>query len=57
MEETNIMKTKRRLIINLLEWNLIPVSWDFDNRDLGVEHRRYSFLCFKFESYKTRIPC
>ena len=51
------MKTKRRLIINLLEWNLIPVSWDFDNRDLGIEHRRYSFLCFKFESYKTRIPC
>jgi hypothetical protein len=46
------MKTRRRFIINLLEWNLLPVKWDYDNMGYGIEHRRYYFLCFKFETYK-----
>lgn len=48
------MKTTVRFVINLVEWNLLPVRWDFDSMDLGVQHRRYYFLCFKIEMYKAR---
>ncbi len=48
------MKTKIRFIVNLIEWNLLPVQWDFGSMDLGIEHRRYYFLCFKLEIYKTK---
>jgi hypothetical protein len=48
------MKTKVRLVINLTEWNILPVKWDFNSVDLGIQHRRYYFLCFKFEIYKTK---
>jgi hypothetical protein len=46
------MKTKIKFVINLVEWNLLPVTWNFDNIDLNIEHKRYYFLCFKFEIYK-----
>ena len=48
------MKKQVRFVVNLVEWHLLPVRWDFDSIDLGIEHRRYYFLCFKLETYKTR---
>jgi uncharacterized protein YijF (DUF1287 family) len=49
------MKTKVRFVINLVEWSLLPVNWDMSSMDLGIEHRRYYFLCFRLEIYKTRL--
>ncbi len=46
------MKTKVKLTMNLVEWNLIPAEWNLDSYDFGIKHRRYYFLCFKFEIYK-----
>ena len=48
------MKRKIKIMINLVEWNLLPFKWDYSNASLGIEHKRYYFLCFMFEIYKTK---
>jgi hypothetical protein len=40
------MKTKVKFKINLVEWNLLPVYWDFNKSELGIWKKEYSFLCF-----------
>jgi hypothetical protein len=48
------MKQRLKITINLVEWNLLPVKWDYSSGDLGIEHKRYYFLCFMIEIYKTK---
>ena len=41
-------KSKISIKINLIEWYLIPYTWEIDLRDEGVYYKKiYNFLCFE----------
>jgi hypothetical protein len=47
-------KNKISIKINLIEWYLIPYTWEIDLRyeEIGYYKKTYNFLCFEITTIK-----